>query len=58
MSCNMTKISDKQLDIINRIIRTGKAIGANDDIIYVAINIANAESNFNPNEKNKISSAK
>ncbi len=48
MSTDITRLSQKQQAIINRIITYGRENEASDRVIQAAISFANAESDFNP----------
>ena len=59
MAVDMTKLNPEQEKMVKKIIDSGKNIGAPDIVIQAAIFIANAESNFDPNQNiNLYSSAK
>ena len=57
MAVNMNSLTPSQLDIVNQIITQGQALGAPDVVIEALINMANAESNFDPSAPNSTSSA-
>ncbi len=58
MSADMTKLSQSQQQMVNKIIDAGKKLGVPDVVIQATLNIANAESNFNVKpDSNGLSSA-
>ena len=57
MAVDMTKLSLGQQQKVNKIIDAGKKLGVPDVVIQAAVNIANAESTFDPALKSKSTSA-
>lgn len=47
MASNMKNLTSAQQAIVNKIITTGQQLGAPNVVIQAAVNIANAESDFN-----------
>ena len=54
----MTKLSQSEQQMVNKIIDAGKQLGVPDVMIQAALNIANAESSFLPTASARTNSAK
>ncbi|MBU1214987.1 MAG: hypothetical protein KKF58_05825 [Gammaproteobacteria bacterium] len=55
MATNINQLTPEKRAIVNQIIAIGKQLGASNDFIMAAVNIANAESAFRPIADNGIS---
>lgn len=52
MATNMNNLTSAQRGVVNQIIAIGNQLGASNDVIMAAVNIANAESAFDPTQHN------
>jgi Transglycosylase SLT domain len=52
VATDMNQLTQAQLDIVNQIIAIGIQLGLPNTVIMAAVNIANAESAFNPDANN------
>ncbi len=57
MAANLNNLTPVQQAMVNQIIQTGVSNGDNLEVIQAAVNIANAESDFNPLAQNPGSTA-
>ena len=57
MASDMNRLTPNQSNIMNDIIDQGHSLGAPNVVIEALINMANAESDFNPLAENQQSSA-